>query len=162
MVRLVSGEVVVGNRCGKELRRMKPTSNYHISMHIRPICTTADSDHGILKQQDSPGTWSFLWTPQGACEWHSIPREIQECVLGVHPLTLYILVYLSRFGWALRVAKYTAKRLLSIISDKDHIAFYTYNETTNSLSCKEDLERARLKYINYLTDQIDSIEAYGK
>ena len=72
------------------------------------------------------------------------------------------MVMFSRYGWALRVAKFTAKRLLSIVSDKDHIAFYTFNKTTDSISCNPLLERARLKYINYLSGKIDKIESYGK
>lgn len=67
----------------------------------------------------------------------------------------------SMYGWALRVAKYTAKILLKIISDKDHLAFYTFNRTTQSISCHPHLERARLKYINYLSGEIDKITAYG-
>ncbi|KAL5257739.1 hypothetical protein ACHWQZ_G012604 [Mnemiopsis leidyi] len=67
----------------------------------------------------------------------------------------------SMYGWALRVAKYTAKTLLQIVSDKDYVAFYTFNKTTQSLSCYPQLERARLKYINHLNDKIDTIDAIG-
>ena len=66
-----------------------------------------------------------------------------------------------RYGWALRVAKYTAKTLLQIVSDKDYVAFYTFNLTTQSLSCYPQLERARLKYINHLYEEIDKIDAIG-
>ncbi|XP_063673879.1 voltage-dependent calcium channel subunit alpha-2/delta-2-like isoform X1 [Bolinopsis microptera] len=67
----------------------------------------------------------------------------------------------SMYGWALRVAKYTAKTLLQIVSDKDYVAFYTFNLTTQSLSCYPQLERARLKYINHLYEEIDKIDAIG-
>ena len=66
------------------------------------------------------------------------------------------------YGWALKVAKYTAKRLLSIISEKDHLAFFTFNTTTKPISCYPNLERARLKYINYLLGEIDKITAKGR